>query len=798
MADHDARQTNPDPATGLPGAPAPQAALLDLLGLFNAGRHGEMERAAAALAQRHPDDGQVWKAWGVALLVQRKDATAALGRAMALLPDDAEVPSNLGGVLVARGELGEAEACYRRALRLRPDFASVHSNLADVLARQQRWVEAETCCREALRLQPGLAEAIASYRAAARASPALAEAHAALGEALRAAGALDEACASLQRAADMRPRHAADQDRLGLALHAAGRHEAARERFEAALRLAPEAGAPHFHLGNLLMDRGDPAGAALNFRAAIERGVATAPVHANLGVALLALQQVGAAVDALHEAAALAPGDAVVLANLGPALAALGRHAQAQAVLEQAVARQPDLVLARTNLAHQLKTVGEPAAALAQLVHAAALEPEAMSHCSEILFTEQYLPQSPSRDAQMPPAARRFAALATQQARPFVRWTGSADPDRPLRVGWLSADLRAHPVGFTLEAVLAALRARSDTRIESWAYANQRDEDAVTARLRRSFVRWTPCAESDDTALARRIHDDGIDVLVDLSGHTRGHRLGVLAWRPAPVQASWLGYCGTTGLQTVDALLVDRVIAPETVAADAFAERLLHLPASFLCLAPPAEAPAPGPLPARARGRVRFACFNHPAKLGDAALACWSRILAARPDSELALQADAWRDDEIAGRLRARFACHGIDPARLLLQPPLPRAAYLASYHDIDIGLDPFPYPGGATTLDALWMGVPVLTQPGDSLLSRQGESILRHAGLDDWVARDDDDYVARALRFASDLDALEECRAGLRGRVRASGLCDAPRFAVDLEAALRSLWVRHCARGGA
>ena len=790
----------------------PHADLVRLLGLFHAGRHAEMEAAAADLASRYPRDGQCWKAWGIALLSQRKDALAALRRAASLLPADAEVLGSLGGVLTARGELDEATDCYRRALRIQPGSAAAHSNLGDVLARQAQWQAAEASCRQALRLQPALAaahlnlgnalrgmgradEAVASYRDAVARSPKLAEAHTALGIALREQGLAEAAIEHLSKSALLRPGHAATHDQLGVALHAAGKPEAAANSLRQALALQPRSAAAHYHLGNVLADLGRHDEAVRHYRDALAREPGHAEVQANLGVSLLALNQSAPAVAALRKAVALQPAHALTHSNLGNALMAEGLMHDAQACHERAVALAPELGLVHRNLAHLLKTIGEPEAALGHLEQAVALEPEQLAPHSEVLFMQQYLPQTPPLRLARLAAARRFGELALRHAQPFASWTNTPLPERRLRLGLLSSDLRAHPVGYFVESVLAALSSSSAQRIDIHVYANQREDDAVSQRLRQCCSHWLTVIDLDDSALARRIHDDKVDVLIDLSGHTLHNRLPVLAWKPAPVQLSWLGYCGSTGLASVDAFIGDPWIVPDSIDNDEFVEPVVRLPETFLCFTPPPYDLAVGPLPALAGGGIRFGCFNQLAKLNDTVLALWARVLKAVPGSRLLLQGHALQDPALRDRIVERHVRHGIEPDRLSLQPARPRADYLRAYHQVDIALDPFPYPGGTTTLEALWMGVPVLTLPGTSALSRQGLSILQNVELDDWVAADADDYLARAVQHAADLGALAKLRHGLRERLLNSPLCDATRFAGHLEQAVRASWRDWCMR---
>lgn len=782
--------------------------MLRLLGHFNAGRFGVMESEAAALAARFPADGQAWKAWGIALLVQGKDALQALQRAVALLPGDAELRSNLGTAFFKRGELEPASACYQEALHLEPDFAEAHSNLGDVFVRLGQWPLAEASCRQALRLRGGrlpaahlnlgnalkgqgrLDEAAASYREAVAGNPGQAEAHFGLGLALQALGQMEPALASLQQAARLRPTHGPTHEQLGAILLAAGRPEEAVACLMQAVQCQPELAAAHCHLANALADLGRHAQAIPHFGQALALGFDHAEVRANLGVALMASGRPEEAVIALQRAAEMQPGQWLIHNNLGNAHLALNQVLQAQAAYQRALDLAPDAWLVHSNLGHLLKTMGQPEPALRHLEQARALAPERPALHSQVMFVRQYLhPEAPSERIVQ---ARRFAELAGRLATPYTHWPQAPQPDRCLRIGFVSGDLRLHPVGYFIESVLKALAAPSAGRPILFAYANQRESDGLTQRLKGCFEGWREVAGMDDAALAACIRADGIDVLVDLAGHTQNNRLTVFAWKPAPVQVSWLGYCATTGLPAIDAFIADPWMAPPG-AELAFVERLVRLPETFLCFTPPEADVAVGPLPALAGGGVRFGCFNHLAKINDDVVALWSAILRALPQSRLVLQSQALQDDEMRERTRRRFAGLGVEPQRLWLQGPQARADYLAAYRQIDIALDPFPYPGGTTSLEALWMGVPVLTLQGATALSRQGSSILHNMGLPGWVAANAEEYLSLALQHAADLPALAALRQGLRQRLLRSPLCDAPGFAHVLHAGLRGLWVRWC-----
>lgn len=356
----------------------------------------------------------------------------------------------------------------------------------------------------------------------------------------------------------------------------------------------------------------------------------------------------------------------------------------------------------------------------------------------------------------------------------------------------VSADLKRHPVGYFLAPFLAG---RDPARLTVICYANQPDTDAADPMTRALMERadaWRWIGGLDDRAAAAAIRADRIDVLIDLSGHTAHHRLPLFAHRPAPLQATWLGYPDGTGVPAIDLIVGGGLEMPEE-SASWFGERLLALPHGRFCYAPPGDAPLVAPLPAPRTGHVTFGSFNTLAKLSDETVALWTRVLAAVPGSRLVLKARPLGDETVGGRVRARFAAAGADPGRLDLRGWSSHRDLLADYSDIDIALDPRPFSGGLTSCEALWMGVPMVTWPNDRPAGRQSAHFLTLLGLAELVAGGPEAYVNAAAGLARDLTRLAGLRAGLRERIRSSPLLDGPGFAVGLEAGLREEWRRWC-----
>jgi predicted O-linked N-acetylglucosamine transferase (SPINDLY family) len=284
------------------------------------------------------------------------------------------------------------------------------------------------------------------------------------------------------------------------------------------------------------------------------------------------------------------------------------------------------------------------------------------------------------------------------------------------------------------------------------------------------------------------IYADGVHVLLDLSGHTADNRLPIFGYKPSPVQVSWLGYFATTGLNEMDYLIGDPYVTPPED-DDQFTEKVWRLPETRWCFTPPNADVEVSVPPAVNNGYVTFGCFNNIAKVNDKVVALWTKVLEAVPNSRLLLKANQFRDQMARENIIQRFAAHGIDSKRISLEESEDRQKYFAAYSKIDITLDPFPFTGGTTSVESLWMGVPLVTLAGDSLISRQGVGVLMNAGLPDWIAEDEEEYVAKAVLFASDLDKLVMLRSGLRSQVLASPLFDAPRFAQNIENALWGMW---------
>ena len=497
------------------------------------------------------------------------------------------------------------------------------------------------------------------------------------------------------------------------------------------------------------------------------------------------------AVELITRAIAHQPQTAIFHNSLGAALERLLQLTEAVAHYRRAIALDPGYAQAWTNLGIALQRQARLHEAARAYRHAIELEPSRRSAHSHLLFCLSHVPDC---DPETLAAEHvRWAERFADQLPPIDGHEAcDLEPERRLRVGYVSPDFRHHPVASFIEPVIAA---HDRAAVKVVCYSDARRTDEVTAHLRGLADDWVDATGLDDEALARRVRADGVDVFVDLAGHTQHHRLLAFARRPAPVQVSYLGYAATTGLRAIDYRITDGWADPEGTTEQLHSEQLVRLPGGFLCYRPPAYAP---PVPGRPRtepGAVVFGSFNKASKLTTEVTTLWARILRELPASRLVLKSVSFGDEATRHDFHARFAGDGVAPERVTLLPPVALPSeHLALYEQVDVALDPFPYHGATSTCEALWMGAPVVTRAGRAHAGRVGVSLLHAVGLEALVADTPDAYVATAVALARDTRRLTGLHGSLRERMRASPLCDAARIASELEDAYRTMWRRYCA----
>jgi predicted O-linked N-acetylglucosamine transferase (SPINDLY family) len=599
------------------------------------------------------------------------------------------------------------------------------------------------------------------------------------------------------RAADQAQLHARAKSSYdeGNGHFAQSRYAEAERCFRSAIVLRPDFAQAHVNLGNCLLDQGKSEPALASFRRALELQPEATGLYMNVGLALHALQRFDEAISSYRRCLSGQNGDAQVYCNLAAAQKDAQLLDDAIASYRSAMAKDPAMVVPHHHIGNILVEQGllyEGIASFQQLLTAF---PHAHATLSSVIFTMLYSDRNErSRIAE---AARLFTERfevplrAQADAHANVR-----DPQRRLKVGYVSGDFRDHSVAFFIEPIFEH---HDRSQVEVFAYYTLVRKDATTARLREAADHWRECIDLSDAAMAAQIRSDGIDILVDLSGHTDGNRLLVFARKPAPVQVSWIGSPVVSGLKSIEYFLTDAQASPLEAAQSAGVglaeEGLVRLPEVFSVYRPP-QAPPVQPTPALASGQVTLGSFNKFAKMSDRSVALWSRLLGARPGFTLLLKDAAYSDAEVRERTFARFAAHGVAPGRLRLVGRLAeKTAHLAMYGDVDIALDTYPYCGVTTTCEALWMGVPVVSLVGDAFVSRMGATLLHAIGQPQWAVADEDAFVARVLELAADLGRLNDLRLGLRAQMDGSALRQEAVFTRHLEDTYRRLWHDWCAR---
>ena len=670
----------------------------------------------------------------------RYEAAAGLiSRAIRAEPGNPDFHNALGAIHQALKKQGEAVACYQKALALAPDFAEAHYNMGDALKEQGRLEEAEAFQQKARVL----------YRASECYN---------LGNDLKAQGIFSESI----------------------------------ENYRKALAIRPDYAEAHNNLGAALNDQGKPNEAAACYLNALAIKPDYAEAHNNLGVALNTLDRHGEAAACYQRALALVPDFVEACYNLGNAFKSQHKLDAAVENYRKALALKPDYAEAHHNLGNALKDQGNISEAIESFRRALSLKPDFSEAYSSLLFLHAY--QAFLAPGEYLALARGWErACVPEKERKAARDRLLLHPPlagRRLKVGYVSGDYWNHAVSYFVEQLFAH---HDRARVELFAYSNHGQRDAVTERLQALVEHWVPVSATPDAAVCDRIAADGIDVLVDLSGHTAHNRIGVFARRAAPVQAHYLGYFASTGLNEMDYWIGDATLTPPET-GEHFSEQVWRLPRVWVCYDGKADAPPTAWRPDPG-GAIWVGSFNNLAKLTPATLALWAEVLRALPQGKLLLKTKELADPGNRRRILGEMAGHGIAPERIEL---LDAAAtpgwveHLARYNRLDIALDPVGgVGGGTTTCDALWMGLPVITLEGDRMASRMTVSMLDAIGHPEWVARSEAEYVEKVVALARDAEQRKALRSTQRQRMAASPLCDARGLTESLENAYFEMFKR-------
>ncbi|MFQ5642932.1 MAG: tetratricopeptide repeat protein [Thiogranum sp.] len=600
-----------------------------------------------------------------------------------------------------------------------------------------------------------LGEARELYLKICRKTPQDKEAWLELSVVSRKLGALQEAEQACRKVLEHHPNDPDALHALGAVLHRQQRMAEAVACYQQALQINPDNVETHYFLANAFREQGAIADAEAEY----QNTIALQPDHIealnNLSALLTNQGEVQRAAELLRRALQIQPNSHQMLINLGRTSLHAGNANEAEAAFRQVIKLQPGLADAHSNLLACLNYLQD--------------------RDSLAIFEDH----------------RHWSEIHTSSIQLFTAWSNKPDPQRRLRVGYVSPDLCEHSVARFLEPVLS----RHDRKqFEVTCYSDVAHPDATTTRLRGLCAHWRETSGLSHEQLAECIRKDRIDILVDLTGHTAHNRLPMFARKPAPIQVTWLGYPNTTGLSAIDFRLTDARADPPGDTEALHTETLVRLPFGFLCYGAPQDAPETGQPPSQSAGHVTFGSFNNLAKTTPEVIRVWSRILAAVPDSRLLLKSRATGDPGARQQLLSRFGKLGINSERIGFLDPLPsHYAHLSAYRQIDIALDTFPYNGTTTTCEALWMGVPVITLAGRVHAARVGASLLAQVGLEDLVTADEDEYVSTAVQLSGNTERVAAIRNGLRETLRYSSLCDEGGFTIELEQAYRRMWTDWC-----
>lgn len=692
------------------------------------GRHHIAEEIYSSVLAEDPENQDAMHLLG-ALRIHYTDFEGAieiLERLTAINPHFAEAWSNYGAALQGIGQADDAVNAFQKALELNANFPDAHYNLANTYTKLKEW---ET--------------AIVHYRRAASLDPTHTHAYSNMAMAYHELGQYDEAMAACHSAILIDKRNVKAYNTLGLALHALGQVKEAAETFRAAIKLDP----------------------------------AYASAYGNLGRAFLHLKQPAAALEACIQAVQLNDSLAPAHCNRAEALRNLGRLDEAMQACQRAITIDPEFAEGHNILGNTYLDSSLIDEAINEYKKAAESSAQAREFFSNVVFAQQHALIS-SAEAVKEEAVRYGKRFGKDVFPPKPK------PQKIRRIGFISGDLREHPVGTFVEALFANL---DQEKYEIFAYANSGARDQQGEILSEFCKEWRQIIGLDDDTVAGMIEADRIDVLVDLAGHTGGNNLGVFTRNPAPIQVTWLGFSGTTGLPQMHAIIGDYDVTPESQ-DHLYTEKVVRLDTPWLCFTPPRLDVEVEGLPSRAGEPFTFGVFNHTRKINKESVEVWSQILNRIPGSRIMIKGKALASGALRRQYLAWFKNHGIDSSRVVFRQNTTWQMHFASFNQVDVCLDTWPYNGATTTAESLWMGVPVVTIEGHGHHALMSTSILRSVGLGEFVTQSIEDYIEKAVAMAQSQDRLQKWRDSLRGQLLTSPLCDGKKFAEAFADALESL----------
>jgi len=737
---------------------------------------------------------------------QINSAIKAFRQAVYLNSGYAEAYFNLALASATRGDFGAAIENYKHCLRLNPEHVETCYNLANTLMRTNDINAAIGAYENVIRLDPhhapafnnlGIAlkkcarmtEAINKFKQAIELNPDFAEAYNNLGNVFFEEKGMDDAVINFEMAIRIKPNYAEAYSNLGILYLETERPPRAIAAFQRYLHLQPDDAAALNNLGNAYYQQGQVTEAISCYRRSLQLNPEFEQTYYNLANALQETDKTDEAIWHYQKALTHKPNWPEAYNNLGTVYQNIGLLSEAAAGFEKALEMRPDYAEAFNNLGIVYRHQGQIKAAISCYRAALKIKPVYSECRSNLVFALNYDPNASQKDI-----FTQACQWWTQHGRPvagrFVH-NNTRDSNRRLKIGYVSADFRRHPVGFFF---LPLIKAHDRSHFEVFCYTDIKQPDELTDQIKTAADHWRSTVRISDTDMAQKIQADQIDILIDLAGHTANNRLLVFARKPAPLQVNWLGYVNTTGLATMDYRITDGIVDPIEENDQFHSEKIIRLENGFFCLAPPPKSPPISELPARKRAHITFGSFNKLSKINKDVIALWSQIMQRLPGSHLRLMAKPLADTTTRDRYLTLFQNNGISSNRIEMITYTPSYYdYLNQYSQIDIGLDPYPHNGHTTTCDSLWMGVPVITLRGDRYASRMGASILTRLGLEGFVADTKEAYLRSAVNLAADLDALQEFRREMRIRFTSSPFYDVNRFTREMESVFREIWRTWC-----
>lgn len=672
-----------------------------------------------------------------------------------------------------KGDLVQSETILKEVIRHRPQDCKTLNFLGIIYNTLRNYEKALECFEKALQT-----------------APVNADIHFNIGNVLKEMARFDDAILHYQKALQLNPDHFESYHNLGHVYQRKNQFNEAIACYQEALKRNPELADAYYNLGTISQERKFLNEAVIFYHKALQLDPNLDDACYMLGTAYSETEQLDDAITWYQRALKINPGLAKAYNGMGIVLQKKYEIDKALQYYRHALVLMPDFIEAIINIGNAMRDYGQAEEAEHWYRHALSIAPECAICFDNLFFLMLYHDRYDSIQvfSEHLHFARQCAESFSSAIIPHVN---SKLPDRNLKIGYVSPDFRKHVVSYFMEPVLAA---HSRELFQIYCYSDVPREDDVTERFRQYSFQWRNVAGMSDPQVADLIRNDGIDILVDLAGHTAHNRLLLFARKPAPVQVTWIGYPATTGLSSMDYKIVDSHTDPPGLTEHLYAEKLIRMPETFLCYLPEQESPDVGDLPAISAGHITFGCFNNFSKVTQKAIEIWSQILDSVPNSRIIMKANSLGEKSVAKRVMDMFSKFGIEDNRIELHSMIQSTRlHLDLYNRVDIGLDTFPYNGTTTTCEALWMGVPVITLAGQTHVSRVGASLLSNAGLAELVATTHEGYIAIAAKLSQNREKLTHMRKTLRGTMATSALTDKERFTLNLERLYRDIWRTWC-----